>query len=230
MNQAVILLGSTGETGKRILSELIANNLVSEIHLLNRRFQGIQHHKVTEHIIDFRKPETFPDLDNCTATICTLGTTIKKAGSKQAFEQVDLHHAMAGANWAKTRCKHFVLVSSFGANANSNNFYLKTKGKLENTLKDMQWPQLSIFRPGLLLGKRIEFRLLERLTGYLMAALNPIMIGPLSALKATPMDSLAKAINQVASSTNLAELSTSQLNPKVAIYTNPEIEKLAQQD
>lgn len=226
MGKIVITFGSTGETGKRILSKLIASNLISEIHLMNRHLQGINHPKVIEHLIDFEHPESFTNIPHADAAICTLGTTIKKAGSKRAFEQVDFHHVLHIATWAKQRCGHFIVVSSFGANADSNNFYLKTKGNLENALKDMQWPQLSIFRPGLLLGKRKEFRLLERLSGYLMTAFNPLMIGPLRAIKATKMDTLASAIVKRCTLTDTRNETDSETS--LAIYSNPEIEQLSE--
>lgn len=216
MSKVIIMFGSTGETGKRALDKLIASNSISKIHLMNRRIQGIQHHKVLEHLIDFEQPNTFTNIPHADAVICTLGTTIKKAGSKEAFKQVDLHHVLAAANWAKQRSEHFIVVSSFGANPDSSNFYLKTKGDLERALIHMNWPQLSIFRPGLLLGKREEFRMMERLAGLLSGVMNIVLIGPLKSLKATKMDILANAL------VNVSTLPSSG----TIIYKNPEIDKL----
>ena len=100
--------------------------------------------KVEELIVDFNKLSDFKNKIIGDDVYCTIGTTIKKAGSQDAFTKVDLEYPLSIAKIAKENgAKHFLLMSSLGANAASGNFYLKTKGALENNLRDLNFDSLS---------------------------------------------------------------------------------------
>ena len=132
---------------------------------------------------------------------CALGTTIRKAGSQAAFRQVDFEYPMALARWAKLQgCTDFRLVSSVGADSHSSNFYLKTKGELEDALAALNFAQLQIFRPGVLLGHRQESRPGESIGKALSVLLGPLLIGGLAKYRATPAEAVARAMVQAPAS------------------------------
>jgi nucleoside-diphosphate-sugar epimerase len=138
-----------------------------------------------------------PELSNkhINTAICCLGTTIKTAGSQEAFQTVDLDYVLAFAELAKSiGAKKIIVISSVGANPKSGNFYLQTKGKMETTLSALAFEQTHFIRPGLLMGSRKEFRLGEHMASWLMPALNVFLIGSLSKYRGIQMDLVAKAI------------------------------------
>jgi uncharacterized protein YbjT (DUF2867 family) len=196
MKHTVLLAGASGEIGKRLTNNLIEDNSISEIHLLNRRPLGLTHEKVVEHIIDFEMMDELSFSHSFDQAFCCLGTTIKQAGSQQGFYQVDYTHCVNFAKFAaKHQCRNLSVISSLGANPKSNNFYLQTKGAMEEAMQSLDWQTLLIFRPSLLVGKRAEFRILERLGGYFLQLLAPLMIGPLKRYRPIQMSCVAKAMS-----------------------------------
>jgi len=156
----VLLAGATGLTGGCVLRELLADPAAIRIlaparHALPRapRLEnpiGMLHRVL---------PQLQAPVD---VAICCLGTTIAKAGSREAFRMADYDLPLAVAKRArKLGARHFLLMSSLGANAKSRTFYTRVKGELEQALIEQGWPQLTIVRPSLLLGTRPEFRLGE---------------------------------------------------------------------
>ncbi len=99
---------------------------------------------------------------------CCLGTTIKQAGSEQAFRAVDLDMVVAFAKRAREMgARHLIVISALGADRRSSIFYNKVKGEMEHALRAQDWPQLTICRPSLLLGERLEPRAAEQFVGPL---------------------------------------------------------------
>ncbi len=195
MGKHLLLAGASGEVGKRLLRNLIARNDVAMVHLINRRPLNIHHEKLTEHLVDFEHLDTLDLKHDFDHSFCCLGTTIKKAGSKEGFEKIDLHYVQSFAELAiRHNSKGLSVVSSIGATTQTNNFYLLTKGRMEKALSSMGFAQLLIFRPSLLTGKRNEFRLGEVLGGIAMGLFSPLMIGPLKNYRPTSMTKLAKAM------------------------------------
>jgi len=115
---------------------------------------------------------------------CALGTTIKKAGSQAAFRKVDVDMVLSFANWCLNHgASTFVVVSSIGANAESSNFYLRTKGEMEEAVSNVGFEKVIILRPSLLLGTRKEFRLGEKIGEWLASALPFVFVGQLKKYK-----------------------------------------------
>ena len=200
----VILAGASGEVGKRILEELIANNLVTSVHLINRSLHPVQHPKVIQHQVNFEQLNTIENAPNFDLAYCCLGTTIKKAGSKTAFEKVDLHYVCQFAQLVKQHnCPTFAVISSIGAHPNKGGFYLETKGRMEESLRKMNWPSLYLFRPSLLIGKRQEFRLGEHLGALLGKLISPILQGTFHKYKPIEMDLVANAMASLTASAEL---------------------------
>lgn len=171
-----IVIGSTGLIGSELVQQLLGNPNYSKVLLLNRRASGLTHSKLAERIINFDAP----DLSgvNGEDLFCAIGTTIRKAGSKEAQFKIDCQYPSTLAALLKPQgLKQVVLVSSIGADETASNFYLKTKGQLEKNIRDLDFESTIILRPSILLGKRKEFRLGEKIAIVLMQLLSPLMLG-----------------------------------------------------
>jgi uncharacterized protein YbjT (DUF2867 family) len=119
-------------------------------------------------VVDFSRLADDRDALASDVVICALGTTIKKAGSKERFREVDHDYPLAAARLAlDAGARHFLLVSAIGASADSRVFYNRVKGELEDDLLALGFPLTTIVRPSLLLGDRSEFRLGEAVAGKL---------------------------------------------------------------
>lgn len=200
----VFLAGSSGETGKRLMSNLIACNSIAEIHVLVRTPAAPVEPKVHQHIVDFNDltSTAIPNPNKLSSiSFCTLGTTIKKAGSRQNFQQVDLTYVENFANWCLSNdCDQLAVISSVDANRSGSNFYLKTKDAMESSLSNLPLHTLWIFRPSLLLGDRQDFRLGEKLGGLASRFIAPLLIGPYEKYKPIQMSTVAKALSNLVKS------------------------------
>ncbi|HEX5841500.1 MAG TPA: oxidoreductase [Pseudomonas sp.] len=165
--QHILLAGATGLTGEHLLDRLLSEPTVARVLAPSRRPLAAHPHllnPVGELL------ELLPQLSGPVDTaFCCLGSTIKQAGSQQAFRAVDHDLVLAfGKRARELGARHLLVISALGADANSAVFYNKVKGEMEQALQDQDWPQLTIVRPSLLLGARQEFRLGERLAAPFM--------------------------------------------------------------
>jgi uncharacterized protein YbjT (DUF2867 family) len=193
--KTALIIGSTGLIGSNLLELLLDSNDYEKVITFAKRDTGIKHPKLTQHIIDFDNPETYKDLVDGDDFFCTIGTTIKKAGSKAAFRKVDFEYPKQFAAFAlQNKVKQFLIISSLGADANSGNFYLKTKGEIESFLKDSNFESVSILQPSLLLGDRTEFRLLEKVGAFFMKAFSFLLLGKLQKYKPIESTVVAKSL------------------------------------
>ena len=157
---SIALLGATGLVGRHCL-ELLAGDRAFEriVVVTRRRFGEATAPRVEGHLIDFDQLEAHADIFAVDQVICALGTTIKAAGSKQRFRAVDYDIPLTAARMALRKgARHFLLVSSIGAAADSRFFYLRVKGELEDALRTLGFRSVTIVRPSVLLGDRGEFR------------------------------------------------------------------------
>lgn len=162
--KSVLLIGATGLVGQECLKLLLADDYFSRIVVLTRKplDPKFQDGRLQNYIINFDKISTYKEYFQVTHVISALGTTIKKAGSRENFLKIDMHYTLDAAKTAfKCHTSHFLLVSALGADSSSRVFYNRVKGELEDRLRAIGFDSLSIFRPSLLLGKRKEFRLGE---------------------------------------------------------------------
>ena len=160
------LIGATGLIGNELLQELLADNYFATIRLLVRKPLKKMDVRIETKLIDFNDPESFKlGIEGSDAFFVAVGTTQSKVkGDKAAYRKVDYDIPVRAAQFCKeTGCENFILVSSAGADANSNNFYLKLKGEVEEAVKKMQVKSVHIMRPSILLGNRKEFRLGEKI-------------------------------------------------------------------
>ncbi|MEE4111793.1 MAG: oxidoreductase [Desulfobacteraceae bacterium] len=159
--KTVLLVGATGLVGSHILSRLLENETWGRVIALTRSAipDADALSTLDNRIVDFGRPDEWQDQVAADQTICALGTTIKKAGSREAFRRVDFEYPLMIAQAAlNAGCRHFLLVSAMGADANSPVFYNRIKGELEAAVLGLGFTGVSIFRPSLLLGDRREFR------------------------------------------------------------------------
>lgn len=199
MSKTAIILGSTGLTGSHLLDLLLKSDAYDRVISFVRKSSKISHLKLTEYVIDFDNPDSYKDLVKGDDLFCCLGTTINKAGSQEAFEKIDLHYPIRFAQMGKTNgVKQYLIITALGANSQSSNFYMRTKGKCEEELKKTAIPSVSVFRPSLLLGNRKEFRLGERLGAYAMRFLGLFMLGKLRKYRAVESNQVALAMFNVA--------------------------------
>lgn len=162
MGLQAIVIGATGLIGTELVSQLLNDDNYESVKVLHRRSTGVQHSKYIEHIIDFEDPRTFEKLVEGDVLFSAMGTTIKKAASKDAQYKIDVEYPFSIAKVASiSGVSSCVLVSSAGANASSSNFYTRIKGELDDKISNLAFERVRIMRPSILDGDRNEFRLGE---------------------------------------------------------------------
>jgi uncharacterized protein YbjT (DUF2867 family) len=201
MNKKALLIGATGLTGTECLNLLLKDDHYSGVEIWVRQSTGITHPKLLELIIDFDKIQQTENM-KADHVFCCLGTTIGKAGSQENFYKIDHDYVLACAKVAeRSLADKFLYISSLGANIDSGNFYLRTKGQVEESLSKCKIPSVIIFRPSMLLGNRKEFRLGERIGKGVMSVLQFVLIGRLRKYRGIQAAQVAKAMVAEAKST-----------------------------
>ncbi|CAN7221776.1 NAD-dependent epimerase/dehydratase family protein [Pseudorhodoferax sp. LjRoot39] len=148
----VLLAGATGLVGREILARLLADRSITEVHTLGRRAPPTPHARLHHHASDLRN---IPALPPPHTVFIALGTTIKVAGSQEAFRAVDHDAVLAVAHAARTAgATRLGLVSAMGADTGSRIFYSRVKGEVEQTIAQIGFETLVIARPSLLVGER----------------------------------------------------------------------------
>jgi uncharacterized protein YbjT (DUF2867 family) len=179
--RSVLLLGATGLVGREVLSLLLNDAGVGRVVVIARRPAGASHPKLEEHVFDLGEMDAHADLFAVDQIICALGTTIKVAGSQERFRVVDHDYPLNAARIGKAKgVRHYLLVSSMGANAGSRVFYSRVKGEVERDLIALGYRSTTIARPSLLLGDRSEHRAGERIAAH-FAWLMPPKYKPIQA-------------------------------------------------
>jgi uncharacterized protein YbjT (DUF2867 family) len=185
--RSVLLCGATGVVGSECLRLLSVDPAFGRVVTIGRRpvppAQQASAHmsRIEQHVVDFDNLAAHAGVFAVDAIICALGTTMRRAGSKERFREVDLGYPLAVARTGVEQgASHFVLVSSIGAAAGSRAFYTRVKGELEDAVSSLPYRSITIVRPSLLLGERREFRLGEAI-GKRFAALMPRRFRPVEA-------------------------------------------------
>lgn len=191
--KTAIIFGVTGLTGKALLHNIVEDDRYSKIYIVTRRPCGFIHPKVEEILFNYKDFKEMPSI-KADHVFCCLGTTIKKAGSKEAQQIIDRDFPIAIAKYAHTLgAEKMVTVSSIGADAKSSNFYLRTKGEMEEGVKS-NFKHSVFVRPSFLLGNREEMRIGERIGIALFSIINPLLFGSLSKYKGIQVSQLSKAM------------------------------------
>lgn len=173
MNKTAIVIGATGLIGSHLVEQLISAAHITQVITLTRRPTSYNSDKVINYVVDFAQLEQHSNLFKADILFSCLGTTKKAAGSIDAQRRVDFNYQLHAAQLAaKSGVEHCLLVSSSGASANSRSAYLKMKGELEQAVTQLNFKQISIIQPSLLLGERDDdFRLGEKLGSILLPVL-----------------------------------------------------------
>jgi uncharacterized protein YbjT (DUF2867 family) len=200
--KSIVIVGASGVVGSRALEHLLACDGVGHVVALGRRLLPVQHEKLVSKVVDLQSSTALRQAvpsDEAIA-VCCLGTTMKQAGSKPAFRAVDHDAVVAFGEAARgAGAQRFLLVSATGANAQSRNFYLKTKGEAEEALARTGFSQLTVLRPSFIddQGTRTDHRLAERIGLPISRALFSI-VGRTRRYAPIRADVIAKALVRLA--------------------------------
>ncbi len=192
-----LLLGSTGLVGGLCLRQLLDSGVYAKVIAVTRAKLPLAHSHLENIISDFSPASLEALMSGIHAddVFCCLGTTLKKAGSKAAFEQVDYSIPMILARLAKkTGTKQFLLVSALGANPDSALFYSRVKGRLERDLIALNFDRTLILQPSLLDGDREEFRLAESLSVIAYRCIKPLIGSHFSRIQPVKADCVARCL------------------------------------
>ena len=173
--RTLLLVGATGLVGGKLLAMALADTRISRVVALARRPLP-PHPRLDAHVVDFDALPADAAWWRADAVLCALGTTIRTAGSQDAFRRVDHAYPLAVARHAHAAgTPAYVLNSAMGANAASRVFYNKVKGELERDLQAVGFASLTLVRPGLIGGDRQEVRVGERIAGVVLRVLGPVL-------------------------------------------------------
>lgn len=171
-----LVAGASGLVGSALLDRLLNDDYYDQVKTISRRALPINHSKLRQVIIDFDELDQAADKLHADDVYCCLGTTIKKAGSQEAFRKVDFAYPVALARLTHQQgAKQYLLVSALGSNKNSSIFYNRVKGDTEEAIMAVGFETVHIFRPSLLLGNRIEKRRGEKLMIGVARVLRPVV-------------------------------------------------------
>ncbi len=191
----LVIVGASGLVGRNLLDLAIADPRVESIVAPGRRPQP-ERRKLHAPVVDFDDLPLGASWWAADAAVCTLGTTMRAAGSQAAFRRVDYDYAMSVAALAHQHgTPAFVLNSSVGANPASWFFYNRVKGEVERDLAEIGFPSLTIVRPGLIGGDRNDVRTAEHLTLAVLKGLGPFLP---KAVRINPAGRIARAILEAA--------------------------------
>jgi uncharacterized protein YbjT (DUF2867 family) len=201
MSYTAIITGATGLVGSELLNQLLSDANYERIIAVVRKPLEIENEKLVQKVIDFEKLVSSLEGIKADHAFCCLGTTIRKAGSKEVQYHIDHDYVINFANGCySSGVSRFAVVSSSGADNKSGNFYLRTKGEMEEDLKKLPFEGLYILRPSLLLGKRKEFRFGEVIAKAIMQVINPLMTGKLRRFRGIYASRVAKGMTGMVNS------------------------------
>lgn len=214
----ICLIGASGLVGQELLLLLAQLEQVRSITAITRSPLGRLPPKTENLILDFNQLENHASSFKAQVFICCLGSTLKKAGSKKVFKQIDCNYVIQFARLAEqAHARKFLVISALGANSTSKVFYNQVKGEMEKALRTLKISQVEIFRPSLILGERKEQRSGEAWAQRLSPVANKMLIGSWKKYRAIKATDIAKAM----------AIAVLNFHPGHFIYESDEIQKIA---
>ncbi|MGH7754502.1 MAG: oxidoreductase [Gemmatimonadales bacterium] len=199
MMREAVAAGATGLVGGHLVELLLADPAYSRVTTLVRKPAPASHPKLSQRVVDFDRLAATPDFPAAQDVFCCLGTTIKKAGSQDAFYRVDFTYVLELARTASRHgARQFLLVTALGADPKSRIFYNRVKGETEQAVNQVPFDAIQVFRPSLLLGERAERRAGERAATLLSRVLGFALVGPLRPYRPIAARDVARAMVRVA--------------------------------
>jgi uncharacterized protein YbjT (DUF2867 family) len=190
-----IVAGATGMVGGLLLNTLLEAPDYARVYALTRRPLGREHPRLANRVVVFERMAEQLKGQVARDAYCCIGTTIKDAGSEEAFRATDIDAVVLFAQAARAmQVKRFIVVSSVGADSASKKFYLRTKGEMEEAITAAGFPSVDILQPSLLLGPRKQFRPAEFAASLLAPVVNPFLSGAREQYRAIPAQVVAKAM------------------------------------
>ena len=201
--KTAIIFGSTGLIGSQLLNILLQDDEYSTIKAVVRSPLSVSHKKLEVIVNDLTNISSLKK--NITGDRCffCIGTTKSQTPNKNEYRRIEYDIPVQIASIAeKNSVNCFLYISSLGSNPNTNNTYLKNKGEVEEKLKGLNFKQLTIVKPSILLGKRSKFRLGEFLSQRIFVLLSFLFVGPLKKVKPINSKQVAKAMAFIAKNGN----------------------------
>ena len=195
MSLSALVAGGTGLVGGHLVNILVHSNEFDTVKVLVRKGSNFHRDEVETIEVDYDRLEDHRESLKADVVFCCLGTTIKKAGSKDNFRKVDHDYPLALAKIClENGSRQYNLITANGANSGSMFFYNKVKGEVEEAITALSFSSLHIFRPSFLLGARKEKRFGEVVGGAISRILDPVLVGSFTKYKAIKADIVAKGM------------------------------------
>ncbi|TGE23381.1 NAD-dependent epimerase/dehydratase family protein [Hymenobacter metallicola] len=199
LQKTALITGASGLVGSQLLPLLLASDRYAKVIAVGRRPVPIVHPKLEQRVLNMDQLEQHRMSLIADDVFCCLGTTMRQAGSKEAFYKVDyLYVVKLAALTAGNFAAQFMVVSAMGADAHSRLYYNRVKGEMEAAIRQTPFRAIHIFRPSLLLGERTEKRAGEQFGAVLLRVLNPVLVGPLRKYRAVSAGAVAGAMLRAA--------------------------------
>ena len=218
--KTALLLGASGLVGGYCLRLLLEHGAYEKVVVFTRRTLPVSHSKLEQHVVNFDLPQTFFHLLKGDDLYCCLGTTMAKAGSRDAFFKVDYTYGYEAARAAaQNGVNQFLLVSSVGADAKSMFYYSRVKGELEDAVKALPFWAVHIFQPSVLLGERNENRWGEQWAAKIGKRIDALTGGLLTKYRPVEAEVVAAAMVSVAQ----------QFKPGIHVYASHYLQQLSEE-
>lgn len=189
----ICISGASGLVGNELLIQLLNKTEVEKVLVFSRNPLGFGHPKMQVVIIPFDQLHQIEVAEKIDIGFCALGTTLRKAGSKAKQQEIDRDYVIAFVDFCKrSGAERIGVVSSIGGNAQSSNFYLRTKGEMEQGVTDLEIPHTIFIRPSFLVGPRKEFRFSEKILTFLSFLINPFLFGKAKKYKSIHASTVAR--------------------------------------
>jgi len=193
--KTALIVGATGLIGAQVLQLLLEDDYYDRVIAINRRELPIENDKLYPLTGDFEDLQSFDSELKADDVFCCLGTTMKKAGTKEQFFKIDHDYPLRVAQLCHAKgAQEYLLVSALGADKHSKVYYNQVKGQVEEAIGSVGFKSFHVFQPSLLLGPRTEKRVGEDAAKSFFKVFNFLFVGPLKKYRAIDSDKVARAM------------------------------------